>query len=123
MAYTAPSARASHGLPPVYGDSVGVTTAATGPAGGGVVATITPGVAGRWAIQIVAGYGLGVVAAVENANMRLVIDGTNVTTLPVVASQHVMVPCGTFFATLTAAQAVQVQAISAGTGTAVYIAG
>src|SRR5262249_46541122 len=103
--------------------SVGATGTATAPSGGGVVVTITPGVAGRWAIQIAAGLGLGgTPAAGDNANMRLVIDGTNVMTLPMVAAQNVIVPCGTFFATLTAAQAVQVQAVGAGTASVVYIA-
>src|SRR5262249_56729451 len=91
--------------------------------GGGAVGTIPRGGGGRGPTQIAAGPGRGgTPAAGDNANMRLVIDGTNVMTLPMVAAQNVIVPCGTFFATLTAAQAVQVQAVGAGTASVVYIA-
>src|SRR5262249_22388209 len=117
MAYAAPAARPSGAAQrpePVAQfakDSVAITgITSAGPTANTVVATITPAVAGVYSIQINAGYGLGAVAAVENANMRLRVDGTVLgTALPVVAAQNVMVGCGTFILTVNGSQAVDVQ--------------
>jgi len=103
--------------------SFAVTNQATAPGAGAVIATTTPTVPGRYSIQINAGLGNGgVPAATENANMRLVVDGTTITALPIVGAQNVIVGCGTFILTLSGGQAVQVQAIGAGTASVVYIA-
>lgn len=130
MAYTAPAARPSGAaqrpvpLTQFAKDSVGVTGTAAAPAASTVVATITPSVAGVYSVQVNAGLGVGgTPSGTENANMRLRVDGTAISTLPMVGGANVIVGCGTFILTVNGSQAIDVQTIAGpATASTVYIA-
>lgn len=108
-------------------DTIGAAGQVTSPGATTVIATLTPGftdpssTGATVAVQIMAGFGAGSPAAVDINNMRVRVDGTvlSVLSLPAVNGLYYF----TFIVTVTSVQAIDVQAIGAGTLGVVYTAG
>ena len=103
-------------------DSTGVGGVVTGPGAGINIATTTP-VAGTYSVQLLYGFAGGTVTeATERNNFRLVVDGTTVISTLIVPGAANTNQSMTVILTVSGTQAIDLESISAGTGTALYVA-
>jgi hypothetical protein len=99
---------------------------AVGPAGGGTVVTCTPGTAGYWEVTATLGLSGTTIAAADSNNMALYQTSTaKFSPLPLVCATAGITGSVTLppvILSLSAADTVNVKALGAATGTAVYTA-
>lgn len=92
----------------------------TAPAAGGVLASLASPPAGVYQVQIIAGL-TGTVAAADQDNIELVVDGSVITVLLLPAVVEGATDSPPFVIQVkTAGTSIQLKAVGAGTATAVY---
>lgn len=102
-----------------------VATSTAAPSAAAVVATVTPGVAGRWEVSGTISISGTTVAAADTNNMGLYVTSTAIlAAIPIGVNSTTgtpgAIPFGPVVVTLTAANTVNIKAIGNATGSSIY---